>query len=95
MAFRRKKRRKDAGSQYSRAMRAMGAFVVVCLAFAGGFILRGSDGFLERMGMGSLSVDVEQNPGATVSGDTYDSISARIAEVQGMLEQDSLDDYAL
>ena len=95
MAFRRKKRRKDTGSQHSRAMRAMGAFVIVCFAFAVGFVLRGSDAFLERMGMSSFSVDVEQNPGATVSGETYDSISARIAEVQGMLEQESLDGYEL
>lgn len=95
MASRRKKRRKEAGSRNSRIIRAMGAFVVICLVFAGGFLLRGSDSFLERMGMGSLSVDVEQNPGATVSGDTFDSLSARIAEVQGMMEQDSLDDFSL
>ena len=73
----------------------MGAFVFVCLVFVAGFVLRGSNGFLERMGMDSLTVDVEQNPGATVSGDTFDSIAARIAEVQGILEQQSLDEYAL
>ena len=73
----------------------MGAFVIVLLAFAIGFVLRGNDAFLDRMGMGALSVDVEANPGATVSGNTYDSISARIAEVQGMLEQESLEQYSL
>lgn len=95
MAVRRKRKRKDAGSPNARAMRAMGAFVVMCLVFAAGFVLRGNDTFLDRMGMSGLSVDVEQNPGATVSGDTYDSLSARIAEVQGMLEQESLDGYSL
>lgn len=95
MAFRRKKRRKDVGSPNTRALRAMGGFVIICLVFGLGFFLRGNDAFLDRMGMSALSVDVEQNPGATVSGNTFDSISARIAEVQGLIEQDSLDEYAL
>ena len=73
----------------------MGAFVMLALVFATGFVLRGNDVFLNRMGMDALSVDVEQNPGATVSGDTYDSVSARVAEVQGLLEQQSLDDFSL
>jgi len=94
MAFRRRKRRTQ-GSRDSRAYRAMGAFVLLCLAFFAGFLLRGNDVLLERMGMDSLSVDIEQNPGATVSGDTYDSLAARIAEVQGMIENESLDDYGL
>ena len=87
MAFRRKKRRKDVGSRQSRAFRAMGAFVMLCVVFAAGFVLRGTDVFLDRIGMSALSVDVEQNPGATVSGDTYDSLAARIAETQGVLAQ--------
>ena len=68
---------------------------IVCLCFGSGFILRGNDAFLERFGMDALSVDADQNPGATVSGDTFNSLSARIAEVQGFVEQDSLDDYSL
>ena len=95
MAFRRKKRRKDVGSRQSRAFRAMGAFVMLCVVFAAGFVLRGTDVFLDRIGMSALSVDVEQNPGATVSGDTYDSLAARIAETQGVLAQESLNEYDL
>ena len=95
MAFRRKKRRKDESSPRSRVFRAMGSFVFICLIFAAGFMLRGNDFLLDRMGMGSMSVDVEQNPGATVSGDTFDSVSARVAEVQGVIDQYSLDSYAL
>ena len=68
---------------------------MLALVFATGFVLRGNDVFLNRMGMDALSVDVEQNPGATVSGNTYDSVSARVAEVQGLLEQQSLDDFSL
>ena len=95
MAFRRKKKRKDVSSRNSRAVRVMGSFVFICLIFAAGFVLRGNDVLLERLGMDSLSIEVEQNPGATVSGDTFDSISARVAEVQGIIEQNSLNGYGL
>ena len=95
MAFRRKKKRKDESSRNSRAVRVMGGFVFICLIFAAGFVLRGNDVLLERLGMDSLSIEVEQNPGATVSGDTFDSISARVAEVQGIIEQNSLNGYGL
>ena len=95
MAFRRKRKRKDASSRNSRAVRVMGGFVLICLIFAAGFVLRGNDVLLERLGMDAFSIDVEQNPGATVSGDTFDSLAARIAEVQGIIEQDSLNGYSL
>ena len=95
MAFRRKQKRKDESSRNSRAVRVMGGFVFICLIFAAGFVLRGNDVLLERLGMDSLSIEVEQNPGATVSGDTFDSISARVAEVQGIIEQNSLNGYGL
>ena len=95
MAFRRKRKRKDASSRNSRAVRVMGGFVLICLIFAAGFVLRGNDVLLERLGMDAFSIDIEQNPGATVSGDTFDSLSARIAEVQGIIEQDSLNSYSL
>lgn len=95
MAVRRRKRRKDASSRESRAVRAMGAFVILCLVFGAGFLLRGNDSFLEHMGLGAYAVDVEQNPGMTIAGSTYESIAARVAEVQGLLEQNSLDAYDL
>ncbi|MDO4533886.1 MAG: S41 family peptidase [Coriobacteriia bacterium] len=73
----------------------MGSFVFICLVFAAGFMLRGNDVLLERLGMDAFSIDAEQNPGATVSGDTFDSLAARIAEIQGIIEQDSLNSYSL
>ena len=76
-------------------MRVLGAFVIVCLAFAGGFLLRGNDAFLAHMGLGAYAVDEQKNPGATISGNTYESVAARVAEVQGILEQESLDSYEL
>lgn len=95
MAFRRRKRYKGASSQESRILRVMGAFVVLCLVFSAGFLLRGNDAFLERMGLGSYSVDIKQNPGATIAGSTYESVAARVAEVQGIIDQKSIDSYEL
>ncbi len=40
-------------------------------------------------------VDVDRNPGSTTSGDTYDSLGARVEEVEGILANDSLDSYDL
>lgn len=47
------------------------------------------------IGLSSLSADVEVNPGQTVTGDTYDSISARVAEMEGILQQDGVGSYDL
>ena len=70
-------------------------FLCVCGAFGLGFAARGDGDLLKRAGMDGLVVSAESNPGATVSGNTYDSISARLAEAQGVLEQDSLDSFDL
>ena len=34
-------------------------------------------------------------PGSTTSGDTYDSLGARVEEVEGIIDNDSLDSYDL
>ena len=67
----------------------------MCLAFAAGFLVRGDQGLLKRIGFESLIVAGEQNPGMTVSGSTYSSLSARVAEVEGILANDSMDSYDL
>ena len=69
--------------------------LLVCAAFAAGFAIRGNDAILNRLGIDVASKDSQVNPGLTVSGSTYDSLSARVAEVQGVLEQNSLDEYDL
>ena len=43
----------------------------------------------------SFTTKQETNPGQTVSGNTYDSLSARVAEVQGIIANDSVDTYDL
>lgn len=78
-----------------RVAKALSGVVIVFVAFVIGFAVRGDQALLERLGFSSLVVDIDRNPGATTSGDTYDSIGARVAEVEGILQTDSLDSYDL
>lgn len=73
----------------------LGACIFICLVFCAGFALRGNVAFLEAVGLASLEADTEVNPGMTVSGSTYESLSARIAEVEGILEQESMNSVDL
>lgn len=73
----------------------LGACIFICLVFCAGFIARGNTTLLNAMGFDNFDVDTQVNPGQTVSGDTYDSLSARVAEVQGILQKNSMDDYDL
>ena len=79
----------------ARLIRVFTFFVLVCAAFAAGFLIRGNEDLLKLAGFDSLIVASDQNPGATVTGNTYDSISARVAEVEGILANDSMDSYDL
>lgn len=81
-----------------RSSRILKVFIVcICLfvAFVLGFFVRGSEPILTRLGFSSLVASVDQNPGATVSGNTYNSLSARVAEVDGIVTGESLDSYDL
>lgn len=69
----------------------LGACIFVCLVFNAGFMARGNTVVLNALGLTSLETESQVNPGATVSGSTYDSLSARVAEVEGILSQDSMD----
>lgn len=71
------------------------AFLCVCLAFLAGFFVRGDETLLRNLGFESLVTSVDENPGTTVSGNTYNSLSARVAEVEGILQNESLDSYDL
>ena len=69
--------------------------VIIVAAFLGGFLLRGNQSMLKQMGFESYIAEDIQNPGETVSGDTRDSVSARVAEVQGIIDSQSMDTYDL
>ncbi|MBR2789407.1 MAG: peptidase, partial [Eggerthellaceae bacterium] len=69
--------------------------ILVAAAFAGGFFARGNEALMESLGISTGGSREEVNPGMTVHGLTQTSISARIAEVEGILSQLSLDSYDL
>ena len=78
-----------------RLIKVMISLLFIVAAFVLGFTLRGNAAVLDRLGMGDEASSKDQNPGLTVSGNTYNSLSARVAEVQGILDQSSLDGYDL
>ena len=69
--------------------------LLVAAAFAGGFFARGNEALMDSLGISPGGSREEVNPGMTVHGLTQTSISARIAEVEGILSQLSLDSYDL
>ena len=77
-----------------RRMRVFGAFVALVAAFALGFLVRSQPAFV-----GMLGFNVEGEPGASATSSavktTYDSVSARVSEVEDILAEDSLDTYNL
>lgn len=76
-------------------VKILGACIFVCLVFCAGFLVRGNTELLSAMGLASFDVDSEVNPGMTVSGDTYNSLSARVAEIDGVLTQYGMEEYEL
>lgn len=78
-----------------RAAWVMFILIFMVLMFVGGFLIRGESAVLDYFGFSQFAIDVERNPGATVSGDTRDSVGARVEEVEGIIESYSVDDYDL
>lgn len=85
----------SARARNARLLKALLLVVIVCAVFVAGFTVRGDAALLEAIGFSSLSTDSDSNPSLATSGDTYDSIGARVTEVEGILESDSLDSYDL
>ena len=77
-----------------RAMRVFLAAILICAAFAAGFMVRDHPHFLQRLGFpesitGLATSVADQND----SKDAYNSLSKRISEVEDRLSADSLDTY--
>lgn len=79
--------------QSGRLARAFALVLIVAAAFCGGFAIRGNVPLMASLGF--TDPKIEQNPGMTVTGNTYDSLSARVAEMEGILKTSSLDSYDL
>lgn len=88
-------RKHGVDTRNARILKIFLACIAVFAAFVIGFFARGNELLLTKFGFSSLVASSDQNPGATVSGDTYDSLAARLAEVDGIVTGESLDFYDL
>ena len=74
------------------------AIIALIVAFALGFALRGHTHFLSSLGLPSSITGIDQTSkieNTTTSDDVMHSLSARIKEVDTLLNSDSLDTYPL
>lgn len=69
--------------------------IVVAAAFAGGFAVRGNTNLLDSLGLTQLTGSPDTKAKASSQPTTYNSLSARIGEVEGVVNDDSLDSYDL
>lgn len=84
-----------ARTRVARMTRIMLGILLLCAAFVIGFVLRGQVALLDSLGFAQYATEATRNPGATVSGDTYDSIGARVEEVEGIIAGYSLNSFDL
>lgn len=77
----------------ARIMRGIGLCLFICLAFCAGFWARGNEVLMSLLGISDPSV--QQTNSALSSASTFDSLAARVSEVEDILDKDSLDEYDL
>lgn len=68
--------------------------IAVCVAFMLGFVLRGNPSLLDALGMSSKATSSRTSQD-TSARNTYNSLGARMAEVEDIVAKDSLDSYDL
>ena len=81
-----------------RFIRAFLFVIFLFVAFALGFIVRGYAGFLESLGFPESVTGIVKGEGGDMASskkDVYNSLSARVSEVEDILADDSLDTYDL
>lgn len=74
-----------------RAMRLFAFFLAVVAAFAGGFVVRSQVAFVQSLGFTVAPEEATATGSSKNLKSTYDSISARVAEVEDLLADNSLD----
>ena len=79
----------------SRLIRIFLVVILACGCFALGFMVRDHPHFLQRLGFPDTITGLVTTTSEADDKDTYNSLSKRIAEVEGILETDSLDTYDL
>ena len=82
-----------------RLIRVFLAVILICAAFACGFLVRGQSAFLQSLGFPSAITGITQtdttDQTTVKKKDVYNSLSARVSEVEDILATDSLDTYNL
>ena len=82
----------------TRNIKAVKTFFVVILiaaAFLGGFAIRGNETLLAKVGLTQFVSSTEAANASTSTSTTYNSVSARLSEVENVITNDSLDSYDL
>lgn len=79
--------------RHRRLMRVFGLFLALLLAFVAGFLVRSQPAFVASLGFSVGEDEVLASSKDTRS--TYDSVAARVAEVEDVLTSGSLDGYDL
>lgn len=100
MGERRNSQRTAARTQKMRArntrlIRIFIGIILVCAAFAAGFMVRDHPQLLQRLGFPETVTGIPTNVTETEEKDIYNSLSKRVAEVESILATDSLDTYDL
>lgn len=90
MRSRSKNQRKPA-ARNAKVVKILAFAIAACLLFCAGFLVRGDHKLMQHLGVDSSGKAVADSS-ASVSSD---ALSARIAEVEGILQTESLDSYDL
>lgn len=81
-----------------RLIKLFSLVIIVAIAVAFGFFLRGQSALLQSLGFSSSVTGIAQtsaNESTTPTKDVFNSLSARVLEVEDILAEDSLDTYDL
>ncbi len=87
----RSKNQKKPGAHNARVVKVLTLAIGACLLFCAGFLVRNDDGLMQRLGVVS-SADAAA---ADASSTSSDGLASRIAEVEGILQSESLDSFDL
>ena len=75
--------------------RALGLVIVVAVAFVAGFFVRGESAFLAGLGFPVTAEEAGPASSGSPSKSTFNSVSARVSEVEDVLAANSMDHYDL
>ena len=90
-------RKRKSRSRNTRTIKVLTFVIVLFAAFIIGFALRGNSALLDSIGFPQsvTGVSEDKNDTDVSSKDPYNSLAARISEVEDILATDSLDSYDL